>query len=85
MLDANSQRDKVTSIEGGNSAADQEKMDSYNTSSIPDHNQDPRNMSTRSLDYESVVLNSPNCGNYFKFYLFNFRVINIKLIIFSGV
>lgn len=68
MLDANSQRDKIASIEGGNSAVDQEELDSYNNlSSIPDHNQDPRNMTTRSLDYESVVLNSQNCGNYFEF------------------
>lgn len=57
ILDINNSRDKTTLIEGGNTAADQERIDSYNTSA-PDHNQDPRNMSTRSLDYESVVLNS---------------------------
>lgn len=57
-MDANSQRDKTASIEGGNSASDQERVDAYNSSSATDHNQDPRTMSTRSLDYESVVLNS---------------------------
>lgn len=58
MLDANSQRDKTATIEGGNTATDQDKVDGYNSSSASDHNQDPRNMSTRSLEYESVVLNS---------------------------
>lgn len=58
MLDTNNQRDKTALIDGGNSSADQDKVDGYNSSSIPDHNQDPRNMNTRSLDYESVVLNS---------------------------
>lgn len=77
MLDANSKRDKITSIESGNSTAEQEKMDSYNSSSTSDHNQDPRNMSTRSLEYESVVLNSQNCGNYFQFYLLYYLVLNI--------
>lgn len=56
-MDANSQRDK-TSIEGGSTAADQERMDTYISSSTADNNQDPRTMRTRSLDYESVVLNS---------------------------
>lgn len=57
MHDANSQRDK-TAIEGGNSNFDQEIIDNFNLSSTNDHNQDTRNMNTRSLDYESVVLNS---------------------------
>ncbi|XP_026807089.1 E3 ubiquitin-protein ligase UBR4 isoform X1 [Rhopalosiphum maidis] len=57
ILDANNSRDKVVSNEGGNSVADQDRIDGYNTSAS-NHNQDPRNMSTRSLDYESVVLNS---------------------------
>jgi len=72
MLDANNQRDKTASIEGGNSAADQDRTDSYNTSA-PNHNQDPRNMSTRSLDYESVVLDSLP-GIYFSL-LFNLFII----------
>lgn len=58
MLDGNNQRDKAATVDGSNSAADQEKMDSYNSSLTPDYNQDPRNMSTRSLDYESVALNT---------------------------
>lgn len=69
ILDANSQKDKTTSIEGNNSTAEQEKMDSYNSSLTSDQNQDPRNMNTRSLDYESVVLNSLP-SNLFNF-LFN--------------
>lgn len=62
MLDANSQRDK-TAVEGGNSATDQEVMDNYNP--IPEHNQDPRNMRTRSLEYESVALKSLSSNYYF--------------------
>lgn len=65
ILDANSQKDKTASNEGNNSAAEQEKMDSYNSSLTSDQNQDPRNMNTRSLDYESVVLNSLP-SNFFK-------------------
>lgn len=41
-------------------------MDSYNSSLTSDQNQDPRNMNTRSLDYESVVLNSLP-SNFLKF------------------
>jgi len=67
-LDANNQRDK-TSTEGGTSTADQEKTDSYNSSLTTDHNQDPRNMNTRSLDYESFVLYSLP-SNYFLNHLF---------------
>lgn len=58
MLDVNNQRDKTTSVDSGNSVVDQERMDNYNSSVIPDHNQDPKNMSTRSLEYESVMLNT---------------------------
>lgn len=58
MHDANSQRDKTASTESCNSNSDQEKIDNYNSSTTNDHNQDPRNMNTRSLDYESVILNS---------------------------
>jgi hypothetical protein len=54
----NSQRDKIASVEGGNPVTDQERVDTYNSSSATDHNQDPRTMSTRSLDYESILLNS---------------------------
>lgn len=57
-MDGNSQRDKTASIEGGITTVDQERMDTYNSSSAANHNQDPRTMSTRSLDYESVMLNS---------------------------
>ncbi|VVC25973.1 Hypothetical protein CINCED_3A011321 [Cinara cedri] len=57
VLDANS-RDKTASTEGGNSNPEQEKSDNYNSSLTNDHNQDPRNMNTRSLDFESGVLNS---------------------------
>lgn len=64
MIDVNSQREKTIPIEGGNSSADQERMDSYNSSSIVDQNQDPRTMSTRSLDYESIVLNSLPSNNF---------------------
>lgn len=56
--DANNQRDKTASIEGGNLNFDQEIIDNFNLSSTNGHNQNTRNMNTRSLDYESVVLNS---------------------------
>lgn len=62
MLDANNPRDK-TAIESGNSTTDHEVMDNYNP--IPEHYQDPRNMRTRSLEYESVVLNSLSSNYYF--------------------
>lgn len=68
MIDANSQRDKTVAIEGGNLTVDQEKLDSHNLLLTPDRNQDPRSMNSRSLDYESVVLNSLS-GNFIFYYL----------------
>lgn len=62
ILDTNSQKDKTTSVEGDNSTAEPEKMDSYN-SSTSRQNQDPRNLNTRSLDYDSVVLSSLSSNN----------------------
>lgn len=53
---------------------DQERMDSYNSSSTPDYNQDPRNMNTRSLDYESVVLNA--LPGKIKFFILTIQFLN---------
>lgn len=48
-------------------------IDSYLSALIVNKNkyQDPRTMSTRSLDYESIVLNSLP-SNHFSFFFFNY-------------
>ncbi|XP_050533339.1 E3 ubiquitin-protein ligase UBR4 [Daktulosphaira vitifoliae] len=51
-------------VENGNSTIDHDRIDTV-SSTLTSINQDPRNISTRSLDYESIMLNTLNttCSN----------------------
>lgn len=65
MPDNNSTREKIAT-ENGSSALDHDRIDISTLSSV---NQDPRNISTRSLEYESVMLNNLYC----KFQCYNYN------------